>query len=45
MTDKTKQIPCPYCGYAPRSFLGSLKNSIQGHNCPALDVTKLAQKK
>ena len=33
---------CEYCGYEPRSFSGSLKNYLQGHNCPIYDVTKLS---
>ena len=42
---ETKKVPCPYCGYAPKTFLGSIKNYLQGHECPATDVTKLSEKK
>ena len=44
MTDTTRQIPCPYCGYEPKTWLGALKNKLQGHECPATDVTELAKK-
>ena len=34
---------CPYCGYRPSNMASSLKNHLQGHNCPIYDVTKLAE--
>ena len=34
---------CKYCGYEPKTWIGSLKNKFQGHDCPVNDVFKLAK--
>ena len=34
---------CPHCGYQPKTWIGAMKNHLQGHGCPATDVFKLAE--